>query len=72
MNDPFGRSDRTIILPDPGGRRRPPEPPSQPTPYPSSRHRVSHPSRTNWMTGRVPKPRRARPRRQESGNAPAP
>jgi type VI secretion system protein ImpK len=36
MNDPFGRSDRTIILPDPGGRRRPPEPPPQPTPYPSS------------------------------------
>ena len=26
MSDPFGRSDRTIILPDPGGRRRPPEP----------------------------------------------
>ena len=38
MNDPFGRSDRTIILPDPGGRRRPTEPaaasqPFQPVPY---------------------------------------
>ena len=26
MNDPFGRGDRTIILPDPGGRRQPAEP----------------------------------------------
>lgn len=32
MNDPFGRSDRTIILPDPGGRRRPAEAPAAPLP----------------------------------------
>ncbi|MCJ2011872.1 type VI secretion system protein TssL, long form [Methylobacterium sp. J-076] len=48
MNDPFGRGDRTIILPDPGGRRRAAEPapappeanPFQPTPYP---HPAPHP-----------------------------
>ena len=34
MNDPFGRGDRTIILPDPGGRRRPQEPPLAPAPAP--------------------------------------
>lgn len=35
MSDPFGRGDRTIIVPDPGGRRRaapPPGPPSAPSP----------------------------------------
>lgn len=34
MSDPFGRGDRTIILPDPGGRRRPAPaaPPSAPPP----------------------------------------
>ncbi len=44
MNDPFGRTDRTIILPDPGGRGRMPEGPQapaearsyQPTPHPSA------------------------------------
>ena len=31
MSDPFGRNDRTIILPDPGGRLRPqPEPDARP------------------------------------------
>ncbi|GJE07311.1 MULTISPECIES: type IVB secretion system protein IcmH/DotU [Methylobacterium] len=39
MNDPFGRGDRTIILPDPGGRRpAAPDPrPSAPAPQPASR-----------------------------------
>ena len=31
MSDPFGRSDRTIILPDPGGRRKQAD--AQPLPY---------------------------------------
>lgn len=42
MNDPFGRGDRTIILPDPGGRRRsqdgPPGP--APQPFPAARPQV--------------------------------
>lgn len=32
MSDPFGRSDRTIIIPDPGGRRRQAEPAPPPPP----------------------------------------
>ncbi|MDP4024935.1 type VI secretion system protein TssL, long form [Methylobacterium sp. NEAU 140] len=49
MNDPFGRRDRTIILPDPGGRRLPPEPPrwsappAAPPPPPLSSHPSSPP-----------------------------
>ena len=35
MNDPFGRGDRTIILPDPGGRRRPQDAPLAPLPTPA-------------------------------------
>lgn len=37
MSDPFGRSDRTIIMPNPGGRRSEPSspiPPVQPSPKP--------------------------------------
>lgn len=51
MNDPFGRSDRTIILPDPGGRRRPAEtPPAAPQapfqpPAPQPFQPVPHPQR---------------------------
>ena len=33
-DDPFGRSDRTIIRPDPGGRRSPPTRPGAPPPPP--------------------------------------
>ena len=41
MNDPFGRNDRTIILPDPGGRRLPAEPrPSNPPPGPPPAYRA--------------------------------
>ncbi|WP_267359724.1 MULTISPECIES: type VI secretion system protein TssL, long form [unclassified Methylobacterium] len=51
MSDPFGRNDRTIILPDPGGRGRMPDAspapaearsyqpaPHQPAPYPAPFH----------------------------------
>ncbi len=65
MNDPFGRSDRTIILPDPGGRRRAVEPPPapaeanpfQPTPI-RIRHRPRHRISRHTSKRRVPRPRR--------------
>lgn len=51
MSDPFGRSDRTIILPDPGGRlRTPPEPPVRPTPQRASAPPGRPPEQDDWAT----------------------
>ena len=55
MNDPFGRGDRTIILPDPGGRRRVAEPalapaaqPSQPVPNQPPRQAAPVADQDDW------------------------
>lgn len=54
MSDPFGRNDRTIILPDPGGRLRPaPELPPRPQPQPPPPQRPSSPAtpdQDDWAT----------------------
>lgn len=58
MSDPFGRNDRTIILPDPGGRLRPaPEAPARPPPQSAPQsgplpppRRASAPDQDDWAT----------------------
>ncbi|WHQ68575.1 type VI secretion system protein TssL, long form [Methylorubrum extorquens] len=73
MNDPFGRSDRTIILPDPGGRRRPDEPPpSRPAPYPPSKPQRPAPAadqQDDWASPEAAPRRAAEPGSGERARA---
>ncbi|NEU11882.1 OmpA family protein [Methylobacterium sp. BTF04] len=48
MSDPFGRSDRTIILPDPGGRRKLAEPPPYQPPSPVPQRAAPVPDQDDW------------------------
>lgn len=62
MSDPFGRGDRTIILPDPGGRRRPAEPAPTPAyqPLPPMPSRPAAQDQDDWahsdVSARAPPP----------------
>ncbi|MGL4285427.1 MAG: type VI secretion system protein TssL, long form, partial [Phreatobacter sp.] len=51
--DPFGRSDRTIVQPNPGGRRAQPQPPQPQAPQPPPAGSPAPPAvEDDWTTGR--------------------
>lgn len=69
-SDPFGRSDRTIIRPNPAGRRaplpsRPAQPPAQPAPSPYMPPQVASPgvpgTGDEWLSAPPPVPQRQAP-----------
>ncbi len=62
--DPFGRSDRTIIRPNPGGRRPAPPAPDMPPPLPATPVSMPQPG-DEWVTAATPAPPPAAPRRGE-------